>query len=91
MFLRRACRRPHRAPHRRVAGDAGGTSQGGARCRCSLAGMATAPLRCTSVTPALRAEDLDDSVAMKRCAQQRGIWATQLPEQTEALRAAQLA
>ena len=37
------------------------------------------------VTPALRAEGLDGSDAMKRCAQQRGIWATQLPEQTEAL------
>jgi ParB family chromosome partitioning protein len=37
------------------------------------------------VTPALRAEGLDGSDAMKRSAQQRGIWATQLPEQTEAL------
>jgi ParB family chromosome partitioning protein len=31
------------------------------------------------VTPALRAEGLDGSAAMKRCVQQRGIWATQLP------------
>jgi ParB family chromosome partitioning protein len=37
------------------------------------------------VTPALRAEGLDGSTAMKRSAQQRAIWATQLPEQTEAL------
>jgi ParB family transcriptional regulator, chromosome partitioning protein len=37
------------------------------------------------VTPALRAEGLDGSEAMKRSAQQRGLWATQLPEQTEAL------
>jgi ParB family transcriptional regulator, chromosome partitioning protein len=37
------------------------------------------------VTPALRAEGLDGSDAMKRSAQQRGLWATQLPEQTEAL------
>jgi hypothetical protein len=28
------------------------------------------------VTPALRAEGLDGSAAMKRCAQQRGLWAT---------------
>ena len=38
-----------------------------------------------SSRPRLRAEGLDGSAAMKRCAQQRGIWATQLPEQTEAL------
>ena len=37
------------------------------------------------VTPALRAEGLDGSAAVKRSAQQRGIWATQLPEQTEGL------
>ena len=37
------------------------------------------------VTPALRAEGIDDSAAMKRLMQQRGLWATQLPEQPEAL------
>lgn len=37
------------------------------------------------VTPALRAEGIDDSVAIKRLMQLRGIWATQLPEQPDAL------
>ncbi len=37
------------------------------------------------VTPALRAEGIEDSTAAKQLMQQRGIWATQLPEQPEAL------
>jgi ParB family chromosome partitioning protein len=37
------------------------------------------------VTPALRAEGIDDSEAVKRLMQLRGIWATQLPEQPDAL------
>jgi ParB family chromosome partitioning protein len=42
-------------------------------------------LAITIATPSLRAEGIDDSAAMKRLIQLRGVWVTDIPEQPEAL------
>ena len=54
------------------------------RCRCSTTDGDSA-LALHAVTPALRAEGIDGSAAMKRSARAAPLWATRLPEQTEAL------